>query len=550
MPHQGVTHTDNSAGAPVDLFFDKVRGRLRSWQPLEPAPGPHSGEVTSIPVVDVFAGAGGLGEGFSAYVPQSGKSAPFHVALSAEMDGHAVETLRTRAFFHQFAAGDVPKSYYDYAAGRVGQPWTPTTEGAWRRATDEALQLEMGLPRDDAILRERLQRVATDAQRRDVPWVLVGGPPCQAYSLVGRARNRGNANYVPEEDERHFLYEHYLALIAKYRPAAFVLENVKGMLSSRIEGESVFDEIFERLQQPGGRKGPRYKIQPLVQGKGQREHWEPRDFLVHSEKLGLPQARHRVILVGVLEETSRTLSPLHASEERFTVGDMIAGLPPLRSSLTDATVHSWPKFASRVLKQCAKYAKSIDHTTAAYLRQLAGSARDGEEVGIGAPWLPGKAAATPAHLARFIKDPKLRGILSHHTRGHMESDLMRYGFAAAFAAVNGRSPRGATEFPEALHPNHRSWIGNKKFIDRFKVQRSDAPSSTITSHLAKDGHYFIHPDPTQLRSLTIREAARLQTFPDNFIFEGPPGSQRKQVGNAVPPWLGHQIAEAIHRVLK
>ena len=505
--------------------------------------------MTTIPVVDVFAGAGGLGEGFSAYIPHAGGAPPFRVAMSAEMDAHAVQTLRTRAFFHQFAAGDVPYSYYDYAAGRTGQPWTSATEHAWRAACEEAMQLEMGLPRDDAILRERVQRVATDAQRRDVPWVLVGGPPCQAYSLVGRARNRGNANYVPEEDKRHFLYEHYLALISKFRPAVFVLENVKGMLSSKISGEGVFEEIFERLQQPGGRNGPRYHIQPLVQNESQAERWEPRDFLVHTEKLGLPQARHRVILIGVLEETSRSLTPLRASDQRFTVGNMIAGLPRLRSSLTDASFHSWNKFASRLLNQCASYAKRIDHFTAAHLRELARSARDGEELGVGDRWIPSRAAAAPAHLAHFIKDPKLKGIMSHYTRGHMESDLMRYGFASAFAEVNDRSPRGATEFPDELHPNHQSWLGNKKFIDRFKVQRATAPSSTITSHLAKDGHYFIHPDPTQLRSLTIREAARLQTFPDNFIFEGPAGSQRKQVGNAVPPWLGYKIAGVVHEAL-
>jgi DNA (cytosine-5)-methyltransferase 1 len=511
---------------------------------------PQSGEVTSIPVVDVFAGAGGLGEGFSAYTSVRSGVAPFKVALSAEMDGHAVRTLQTRAFFRQFAHGDAPKSYYDYAMGRAVHPWTPATENAWRSACDEALQLQLGQQRDDEVLRARVQQVADNAKRHDLPWVLVGGPPCQAYSLVGRARNRGNVNYVPEEDARHFLYEHYLALISEFRPAAFVLENVKGMLSSQIDGESVFDEIFERLQRPGGRYGPRYRIQPLVQNDTQQGGWEPRDFLVQTEKLGLPQARHRVILVGVLEETSRMLTPLHASEQRFTVGDMIAGLPRLRSSLTDATVHSWPRFASQLLSQCARYAKTIDRTTAAYLRELAGSARDGEELGIGDRWLPGKVpAATPAHLAHFIKDPKLRGVLSHHTRGHMESDLMRYGFAAAFAEVNGRSPRGAAEFPDELHPNHQSWLGNQKFIDRFKVQRSNTPSSTITSHLAKDGHYFIHPDPAQLRSLTIREAARLQTFPDNFIFEGPPGSQRKQVGNAVPPWLAYQIAGAVHKIL-
>jgi len=129
----------------------------------------------------------------------------------------------------------------------------------------------------------------------------------------------------------------------------------------------------------------------------------------------------------------------------------------------------------------------------------------------------------------------------------MDQDIERYGFAAAFAEVHGRSPR-ARDFPDGLAPEHENW-GSGKFVDRFKVQRFDAPSSTITSHLAKDGHYFIHPDPLQLRSLTVREAARLQTFPDNYFFEGSRGKQFQQVGNAVPPWLAHQIAEVVYGIL-
>lgn len=467
------------------------------------------------------------------------------------MDNHAVQTLRTRAFFHRFGAGDAPASYYDYAAGRADQPWTAATERDWYSACNEVQQLQLGRRRDDAILRDRVRDVTEDAHRRNVPWVLVGGPPCQAYSLVGRARNRGNEHYVPEEDERHYLYEHYLALIARFRPTVFVLENVKGMLSSMLDGESVFDEIFARMQRPGGRRGPRYQIEPLVQEDDDEGAWEPRDFLVRAERLGLPQARHRVILVGILEGASGSITPLRANEARFTVGEMISDLPALRSSLTDTTIRSWPTFAARTLRKAAVHARSIDLRTSELLRALAASVRDSEDPGTGGQWQPAAkgARALPSHLDQLIRDHRLRGVIGHQSRGHMESDLMRYGFASAFAAVNGRSPRGAVEFPDALHPNHRSWHANNSFIDRFKVQQTGAPSSTITSHLAKDGHYFIHPDARQLRSLTVREAARLQTFPDNFIFEGPAGSQRKQVGNAVPPWLGYQIAGVVHEAL-
>jgi DNA (cytosine-5)-methyltransferase 1 len=130
----------------------------------------------------------------------------------------------------------------------------------------------------------------------------------------------------------------------------------------------------------------------------------------------------------------------------------------------------------------------------------------------------------------------------------MSDDLVRYAYASAFAEINRHSPRGAKEFPKALHPAHKNWKSGK-FVDRFKVQLSRYPSSTVTSHLSKDGHYFIHPDPSQFRSLSVREAARLQTFPENYFFEGSRGAQYKQVGNAVPPWLAQQIAATVYSVI-
>lgn len=506
----------------------------------------------TIPVVDIFAGAGGLGDGFEAYARGQDRRGAFSVSLSAEMDADAVQTLRTRAFYRSFSASEAPRSYYDYAAGRREQPWTDATRDIWLKASARACQLKLGDPDDDKTLDARIGVIAAEARKQDVPWVLVGGPPCQAFSLVGRARNRGNENYDPKEDGRHYLYQHYLKILSKHKPAAFVLENVKGMLTSQIEGHNLFEEIFETLHHPGGKNGPRYRIAPLMVPDGRAGRpILPKDYIVRSEGLGLPQTRHRVILIGILEDINAQLQPLSRSDLSPSVMDMIGGLPRIRSGATDAEITSWKKFVPKLLADCARLAKEVDEETAKHLKLMASISELGGELGTGEPWVPVQyLPKLPPHLDDFMRDPRLHGVIHHQARKHMTSDLMRYAFSAAFAHVHERSPRGAQEFPEELHPAHKSWGRPDRFVDRFKVQRADHQSSTITSHLAKDGHYFIHYDPIQVRSLTVREAARLQTFPDNYIFEGALGAKRRQVGNAVPPWLGYQIAGAIHQALK
>jgi DNA (cytosine-5)-methyltransferase 1 len=158
----------------------------------------------------------------------------------------------------------------------------------------------------------------------------------------------------------------------------------------------------------------------------------------------------------------------------------------------------------------------------------------------------------PRYGKNWFSDENLRGVCNHTARKHLESDLHRYFYASCFAAWNGKSPK-ISDFPQEIWPKHKNIkeaSKGKMFADRFRVQLKDKPSTTITSHISKDGHYFIHPDPTQCRSLTVREAARLQTFPDNYFFEGPRTAQYHQVGNAVPPLLARSIAGVVYDVFK
>ena len=153
-------------------------------------------------------------------------------------------------------------------------------------------------------------------------------------------------------------------------------------------------------------------------------------------------------------------------------------------------------------------------------------------------------------LSNWYIDDNLKVWLNHEARGHMASDLRRYVYASSYARAYGISPKGHEGFYlDGLRPNHKNWESGK-FSDRFRVQVASRPATTITSHISKDGHYFIHPDASQCRSFSVREAARIQTFPDNYFFLGTRTQQFTQVGNAVPPLLANKIAEIVKLLLK
>jgi DNA (cytosine-5)-methyltransferase 1 len=503
----------------------------------------------AIPVVDIFAGPGGLGEGFASF--RSRNEPTYQPALSIEKDPAAHRTLKLRAFFRQFPDGRAPNDYYDYLRGQLtlDQLYANHPERA-AHADREAWCAELGQAHVEKV-RSRIQHALDQTD----PWVLLGGPPCQPFSLAGRSRNAPGTKtqYSDGKDTRHQLYVEYLQIIADFWPAVFVMENVRGMLSANYNGQPMFDRIRTDLANPAAaiksipgrtlyrmtrQKEHRYflhALNPPTAGKVNHHDQEP-DFLIRCEHYGIPQARHRVILVGVREDLAtapRALRPADCVPSNA----VLDGLPALRGGLTpqhqDSPFH-WEgrllsALASSWLRRLERQDPAVHAAVYAALHQISYPPHDR-----GADFLvsPAKIRYRPD----WFLDPRLGGVCNHATRGHMPSDLHRYLFAACFAQAHGQSPSLA-DFPKALLPAHRNARNpdaRTKFADRFRVQLRDRPATTVVSHIAKDGHYYIHPDPTQCRSLTVREAARLQTFPDNYRFVGTRTEQYHQVGNAVP----------------
>ena len=514
-----------------------------------------------VPIIDLFAGPGGLGEGFTSIADDKGNRI-FKIKLSIEKDEDAYKTLQLRSFFRQFPIGQAPKEYYEYIKN-----YKPRNDQVERvklfdkfpfeaiNAKDEAWLCELGHKKFPPDLVDERIASALDNSRN---WVLIGGPPCQAYSVIGRSRNKG----LNEDDPRLFLYREYLRIIAVHHPAVFVMENVKGLLSAKLDGNRIFDWIKSDLKNPGrlfpGNKSPKYRLYSLIKSPDDFDGDDPvylkdKDFLIRTEKYGIPQNRHRVILLGIREDLGKIKYDPIEIKSPINLEAVIGSLPKLRSGIGREVAGT--NFKGKNIYKNIKdsnstwnaiideYQKKVSQEFKGY--EISPNSATGLTMGENFNEFINKEQDNP--LKSWFFDPHLDGILNHETRTHLKEDLGRYLFSSIYLQLNHDFPK-LKDYPEWLLPNHKNAKGGK-FADRFRTQRPNQPATTVTSHISKDGHYFIHYDPLQCRSLTVREAARIQTFPDNYFFCGARTQQYHQVGNAVPPFLANQIGEIVAKII-
>lgn len=548
----------------------------------------------AIPVIDIFAGPGGLGEGFSSQFDEQGNRI-FDIKLSIEKDTNAHETLRLRSFFRQFPKGEVPPAYYDIvrqknwkSRKRLINNLKNDFEEEWSKAEKEAWLFELPYPEEfdkngnkkggytPKEIEERNREIdfrVKKALNGERDFLLIGGPPCQAYSLAGRSRNQG----IRKEDHRVHLYKEYLRIIAKHHPAVFVMENVKGLLSSKVDDVKIFDLIKEDLNNPNivfpDFGSPRYKIYSLttkpdsIDEDGNPIYKSGSDYLIKSENFGIPQKRHRVILLGIREDLEHPDKYLK-KEPEVSLKSIIGKMPPIRSGINRAFdkydlieiyANGSPKRLYTNLQDNDVLWKDVINQQIKKLRKWGDLPLNGLSEGaisfkngIGGEFLECDNTIKENHpLKSWYIDPKLKGVANHESRSHLTQDLMRYMFAGLYVEKYGDFPRlkDYAQHHEDLIPDHVN-VNSGDHVDRFRVQVAKKPATTVTSHISKDGHYFIHYDPKQCRSLTVREAARIQTFPDNYLFCGSRTAQFHQVGNAVPPFLAYQISEIVIRLFR
>jgi len=410
--------------------------------------------------IDIFAGGGGLSEGFC--------RADFNIISHIEQNKNAVETLKTRIMFFWLKEAGQIKEYYKYLYGHIRREKLINKYKLNNLINNNVICEEIS----DKTIDDIIQRIKLSMKVRRIKNidVLLGGPPCQAYSLVGRARDPYNMEY----DRRNYLYKYYIEFLKELNPEIFVFENVPGLISA---GKGRLFEDIKRYMNDVG-----YEIDYRILNSA--------DFMVL-------QNRKRVILIGWKKGNNFEYPVFERMENGCRVKDVLDDMPNLKAGEGTEKAHG------HRINDINDYLRKTEIRT---------------------------------HYDRVI---------DHVARPHRKVDLEIYKYAINKYLKGERLKY--TDLPQNLqfHKNRKS------FLDRFKVVDRNAPAShTVLAHIAKDGHYYIHPDINQLRSLTVREVARLQSFPDNYKFEGSRTAQFGQVGNAVPPLMAEEIARKTREMLR
>lgn len=411
--------------------------------------------------IEVFSGAGGLSEGFV--------RAGFEGIAHVEMNKDACLTLETRAIYYYLKGKNKLGIYKQYLQGFITRNELIENFGIPKEVLKSVINKEISDKTIEIIFQSIDERLLGRS-----PDLLMGGPPCQAYSVVGRARDPNKM----KEDPRNHLYLYYVEFLKKYQPKVFVFENVPGILSAN--NGSQLGKIFDAIKAVG------YNVEYKV---------------LNSKNFNVLQDRKRVIIIG-------SKSDLDFQYPDFKEKDLSGSKKGFGELYKDL----------KFLKHGEGIMGAVDYANDT--------------------------------ISEYLKNSKIRTeedefVTQHIVRPNNENDLQIYRLAVELKS-KGKNLNYRDDVPQHLkrHQNESS------FLNRFNVVAENNLSQTVVAHIAMDGHYYIHPDIDQNRSISIREAARIQSFPDNYLFEGSRTAVFKQIGNAVPPLMAEGIAKQILKKLK
>ncbi|WDA46495.1 DNA cytosine methyltransferase [Fusobacterium nucleatum] len=404
--------------------------------------------------LDLFAGAGGLTEGFV--------RAGFDIVAHIEKEKPASLTLKTRIAYHYLKKINQLEIYYKYLQQKISR------EELYSFIPKDLLNSVINEEINDQTIENIFLEIDKIIKNKKID-IIIGGPPCQAYSLVGRAVV---GNKI-KKDHRNYLYKQYLKFLKKYSPNYFVFENVRGMLSAKDEdGNIIFKNILAEMNE----------LEYNVEYK-----------LLDAKDFGVPQSRKRVIILGWKKNIKFSFPNFNKIENNITLNELFRDLPKLNAGEKLDFIFIKNKINNSSLKKLHILDENSDIVTQNICR-------------------PNKKE--DLEIYKIVLNEKKKG--------------------KSFKYV---------DLPKELifHKNLSS------FLDRFKALDGDGISHTMLAHISKDGHYYIHPDIFQNRSITVREAARIQTFPDDYFFEDSRTAAFTQIGNAVPPLMAEIIAKVIYK---